>query len=511
MRCRTTTFVLVFFAAALASAPTAHAGGFEYPGRGAKPLGRGGAFTAGADDSLALQYNPAMLGSLPDPQANVDLNWPLYQYCQTRYWDDGTPRIGPKVCNDATALPAPNVGFAMRVHPMFGFGVGLITPSSVNKVQFPNSQGTVFDPDEDAFVPAPTRYSLVERDVLLTFPAVGVGFSPAPWLKLGVTFGWGIAHVNFTTTAHATGGEDADSDIVTSLDGKDSFVPRVIASVASEPVPGLDIALRFMWTDDIKAKGDLNMRFGPGVAELLNMFSEDEVVLDDPLVVQNARIHSPQPWLLAFGLRYGHQRAGFRGEDSEFAFGGAVDDRMATEVWDVELNVLYERNSAVDAIRVKNPEGLYIFDGSPDEEGVGLEVPVPSRISLAHQWKDQLSIRLGGDYNVVPEILALRAGVSFETAGVPDAYNQLDFRPAQRFGLHLGLTVRIDRFDLSLAYAHLFEQTVENQRGEGEIEQTVGDAELNGMPISIGSPTVVNDGKFESSYDVFALGLGYHF
>ncbi|MFW5925639.1 MAG: OmpP1/FadL family transporter [Myxococcota bacterium] len=482
------------------------AGGFEYPGAGARSLGRGGAYVARTDDPLSMLYNPAQLAALPDPQASVDLNWAMYEYCQTRRWEEGgEDRVGPTVCNDATALPVPNVGFATRLADRFGFGLGLIGPTAVNRLAFPNEEGTVYDPSSDALVPAPTRYSLVERDVLLLFPSVGVGVGVTPWLRFGLTFGWGLAHVGFTTTASALGGNDASNDIVTSLEGSDPFVPRIIASVHAEPMPGLDFGLTFMWTDDIKANGELDMRFGEGIEETLQALEPDAEV-PESLTVENSRIESPQPWQLAFGARYGHRRDNLK-DESEWGFGDRVDDKMATEVWDIELDVVYEHTSSVDAIRVFNPSSLYIYE-NPDSSGVS--VPVPSEIALDHSWQDQVSVRLGGDYNAVPNTLALRGGLSFETKGVPDDRNQLDFRPAQRFGLHAGLTVRINRFDLSLSYAHFFEQTVRN-RGTGALEQTVGSVEIDGDPQELAAPVVVNNGTFTSNYDVLALGLDYHF
>ena len=52
------------------------------------------------------------------------------------------------------------------------------------------------------------------------------------------------------------------------------------------------------------------------------------------------------------------------------------------------------------------------FNVTLAEDGVKFDLP--------HHWDDQVSLRLGGDINVVPETLALRAGVHYETsAGRP--------------------------------------------------------------------------------------------
>ena len=50
---------LAALAAAWLTAAPAHAGGLYYADRGVRPLGRAGAFVAGADDPGAITYNPA--------------------------------------------------------------------------------------------------------------------------------------------------------------------------------------------------------------------------------------------------------------------------------------------------------------------------------------------------------------------------------------------------------------------------------------------------------------------
>jgi long-chain fatty acid transport protein len=51
-----------FAALCFATLPSvSHAGGFYLLDRGVRPLGRGGAFVAGADDAHAIWYNPAGL------------------------------------------------------------------------------------------------------------------------------------------------------------------------------------------------------------------------------------------------------------------------------------------------------------------------------------------------------------------------------------------------------------------------------------------------------------------
>ena len=58
---RTLTLAAVLGASVLFSQGAAHAGGLYFSDRGVRPMGRAGAFVAGADDLGALWYNPAGL------------------------------------------------------------------------------------------------------------------------------------------------------------------------------------------------------------------------------------------------------------------------------------------------------------------------------------------------------------------------------------------------------------------------------------------------------------------
>ena len=60
--------------AILLSVSTAHAGGLYLSDRGVRPLGRGGAFVAGADDLGAIWYNPAGLADA-GTSILVDFSW----------------------------------------------------------------------------------------------------------------------------------------------------------------------------------------------------------------------------------------------------------------------------------------------------------------------------------------------------------------------------------------------------------------------------------------------------
>jgi long-subunit fatty acid transport protein len=186
---------------------------------------------------------------------------------------------------------------------------------------------------------------------------------------------------------------------------------------------------------------------------------------------------------------------------------------MSNERWDIELDATYELNSRVDEFTAHIPR-------QPDGTAYDLQVanagsplPLPDNTHLEHQWQDQLRLNLGGDFNVIPGLAALRAGVSFETSGLKRGYTQLDFIPGQRIGLHGGLTVRLGRLDISLAYAHIFQRTETVSEGDAAIVQTVAldQAAIDNGDEGARQHTNVNAGRYTVSYDIASLALNYHF
>lgn len=135
-----------------------------------------------------------------------------------------------------------------------------------------------------------------------------------------------------------------------------------------------------------------------------------------------------------------------------------------------------------------------------------MEIPLPDDVQLEHRWRTQLSVYLGGDWNVVPGIFALRTGLSVDTDAVQDGYEQLDFTPFRRIGYHLGATVRVEEtVDVSITYAHIFQPDERIRVDEARLRRTVG-----GDPDP-GDDFLINAGTISSSYNLLVLGATAHF
>ncbi|HEX5656048.1 MAG TPA: outer membrane protein transport protein, partial [Polyangiales bacterium] len=115
---------LAVLAASVLSANQAHAGGLYLFDRGARALGRGGAFVAGVDDPSALWYNPAgLLASKNQLVADAVLPILLADYTPQDSMGNVT---GQKVSAKPTPLPIPTLAISQLVGKKLAWGAGIL-------------------------------------------------------------------------------------------------------------------------------------------------------------------------------------------------------------------------------------------------------------------------------------------------------------------------------------------------------------------------------------------------
>jgi len=512
MRGRDKLLGLASLMTCLALPGAAHAGGFDYTAPGTRALGRGGAFFARADDPMALLYNPANLSILSGAQLSLNAHVAFYSACADRSgrardninvedvsrfgntevdpWPD---RDLPEVCNEGPPAPSPDLIFTLRLTPELGIGAGVFTPTAIGHTVWGDMDTLA---TADGSMPLPTRYALLEEQLLIFYPTIGAGYSPVPWLRFGAALQWGIGLFYFDTmTVPAAAGEHPAQDIESKLNVNDLFIPAAVVSVAFVPHDNLDIMLGFRWVDAIRAGGRVELNSG--------VYGNGQPMSTNPTSVEYSGVsfEAPQPWQASLGVRYADRiSARPRDHASVERLSGRVEDSMANERWDVELDAVYEVGSLVDEFVIDLPAGLVPVDFV--DSGV-TDFPLPSQIRLPHHWKDQLSLRLGGDWNVMPGMFALRLGASFETRGIDPKYAQIDFLPAMRIGVHAGFTLRLGRWDLSFAYAHLFQETIDVPASEAGLPQICAGC-------TRGEGAIINAGSYTAGFDIFSLAATWH-
>jgi long-chain fatty acid transport protein len=175
---------------------------------------------------------------------------------------------------------------------------------------------------------------------------------------------------------------------------------------------------------------------------------------------------------------------------------GYVRDPLSQDRFDVEVDLTWAHNSAVDTIEIRNKPGIKV-KGTPGT--------IPENGDIPHEWLDVLGVRLGGAVTVLPNVFSLRAGTFFESQGQSDEYLNLDFDMGWKLGVSGGGTVRLWPVDVSLAFQHVFYGTLDNG-GKGVVKALSGDASTN-----FRSQQVVNGGSFGSSLNEVALGATLRF
>jgi len=96
------------------------------------------------------------------------------------------------------------------------------------------------------------------------------------------------------------------------------------------------------------------------------------------------------PWSVKFGVRYRH-----------------------ADIFDIELDAWYTGWSRHDNIKIY-PHGVWLRDNAlVDDVKVGT-------FTIPRQMKDTWGIAIGGDWNILPKTLAVRAGMLYESGAAHD-------------------------------------------------------------------------------------------
>jgi long-chain fatty acid transport protein len=538
--------------AALSGATTASASNvLELGDNGSEQMGRGGAWVARASDPLAAFYNPAGLAG-QDTRLTLQANINIQNECFTRIkaLNDGTSGDGntastnstiapggtyPTVCNSGSPFADPQIAFTYRINPRVGVGFAVLGPSAAGQPQWPTGPVGGGAPAQ--------RYLLLSANTLLFTPTLGVGWEPIDHLRIGASLNWGIANLDFQnmsfganqgTVANgvvATGGlTPAENDIHGEVNVSQFFIPGFTLGTIWSPTDNLDIAGWYKFISPIDAKGYARITTSDGtVTDTTQMNCGVPGPPKAPSVcsanMAEAKINIPME--AKIGARYHQPRAGV--EQAH------VRDPMRTDVYDAEVDLTWANDSAFQQINISLP--TIPVNGTPN-------VVLPANASVPHEFQDVFGVRLGGDYNVVADTLALRAGGYYQTAAQPGQYAQyqnIDFAGQWEAGLAIGGTYRIhldkvfhgsetSALELSLGFGHTFIGTASyntsnpQQNGVHALSGTPcnGSVSGNGVPTNGGANCTdgvqqnrtewpVNLGTITNSFNQINVGATYRF
>jgi long-chain fatty acid transport protein len=457
----------------------AHAAGLYFSDRGVRPLGRGGAWVAGADDLGAMWYNPAGIADAGTSLLS-DFSWLHFssEYTrQTQVTDGGNPPTlrtydFPTVNGTSPVLPIPTLGgsynFGEKKELTAAFGILAPYTAITSYPLTLNGQ------------PAPSRYSLVSLDgSALVIPGLYAAYKPIEEVRIGIGLQAIVGTFASTTVFSACppdnlvcAGEDPSYDAFSQLKVGPIFAPSGNAGAIFIPEKHVRIGLSGQLPFTINAPATVRVRL-PSAVE----FDKAQQV------GQDAHVRFQLPGIF---------RAGIEGRN-EFSNKSLlrVEAAFVREFWTI--------HKSIDII----PDNITLtgVTGFPSPFGV-------SPISIPRNFDNTNSYRLGGEYSLPFQgyLIDVLLGVSYEQSAIPTAYLSpltIDMDKVTLGiggGLHIGEHWRLDG-----VYAHVFTSDQTVPPGQAAIPRV--------NPVK-GNPTAtqaVNGGVYSARADVLGVGLNYKF
>jgi long-chain fatty acid transport protein len=470
--------------------PAAWAGGYFNGATGARAAGRGGAFTARADDLSAVAYNPAGLSHLQSSLVQVgnrfSYNGYSYRRAPTLDWgnaENGIPRYieFAEVENETPWQPLdPMLGVASKLGlDDWAFALVAFAPGGVAHEKFPVEGGQ--------------RYMMVEREAIILNYSATVAWKFRQSFGIGASLQWiavpKLKYALMIDGSPYSGSANAVSselDMLATTEGSDYFTPNLVLGGWYRPAALLELGVSAqVLPSAMTTSSKLSVKAAnPGLVG-------DVRVQRDGKPADDVRINFPMPLTFRSGVRYRY----LDGEREKF---------------DLELDATYETWSRVERFVVESDNLVANY-----QEQL---VPV-DRIEIEKQWRNTLTLALGGDYSVLPDRITARAGAYYETAVAGDAHSNVDFAGGPFLGFALGGSIYYRRFELAFAYEYRFQPTLSVSERDARVYQEVPGSQCQppytgptcgaayqGLPAP-----AVNAGTYRSHNHVASLDVLYRF
>jgi len=448
------------------------AGGFEIPGQGARDLSRGGAFIVKADDPTAVLHNPGALVKLDGTHIffNHTLIWHFATFTrsQSRLPDNTPASFGDQdpfapVSNESELFP---LGAFFAATTDFGlkdwtFGISAFGPNSVGKVDYPTTGGQ--------------RYMMTGNEITLVYFGLSAAYGDSDTWGVGATVQYAyMPTLKYELVVDATNATTLSpyasaTDVKATIDASDDFAFTAIVGGWWRPIPQLEVGVSGRVVPVyLNPTGSVSINAVPGQTQ----FTADQLSIPgassalDVTIAPSARV----------GARYRH-----------------LDGTR--EIFDVELNVVYEAWNLVEAFDTDLEGEIQLFAGSPIQD-----------ISIDKRWRDTVSVRLGGTWNAIADLLGVSLGAYYESGAMPQNYTHVDYLSLNRYGLGGGFEIDFGPVDLSFGYTHVFQNDVTVSEEFGKVIQQ---RPINQCPEGCegASGVIANAGTFQSSYDLFAASV----
>jgi long-chain fatty acid transport protein len=461
---------------AMAIARESRASGLYFTDRGVRPMGRAGAFVAGADDLGAIWYNPAGLADAGD-SVLVDASWLQFavSYTQVQRVVNAdnvvTYPTSPTVHGNAPFLPLPTVAWSYVLDKQRRFTIagGVLAPyidlpSYPQTIQYPYGPG-----------PSPARYALSSfSGSVVALPGVWIAYKPIEELRFGLGMmalvGWLQAGLTFSACPEdrlLCAPEQPEYDAAAQLRVGPIFAPSLDGGVTWVPSKYVRFGASGQLPMVINSDATFQVRL-PSAAEFDNASMDGD----------KAHVRIVLPAIARAGVEV-----------------RPVDGLRVEAAW---VHEFWSAQQTIQAV----PEGISI-DGVT---GLPPKLAVPP-ITIPRNFNDSDSFRLGGEYHFVAGGYGwdARAGVSYDTTAIPTNYVSISSLDFNKWILSMGGSIYVGphwRFDAVLA--HVFVQGVTVDPNTAQI------ATVNPLPGNA-PPQYVNGGQYGVTSNLVGAGLNYRF
>lgn len=445
----------------LCHAPRVEAGGYWLLDQVTSNYGRGGASLVQPGDASGVYINPSALAGLDGLSIIIGANAIKDNRSFSRapndldkdgkaddLDDDQDPDIFETENNVAEAFPSPHAflayNFGAAGLPELSVGTGIWGPPRADLVM--NKRG-------------PQRYSTIASHNVQVHYALSAAYE-LPWYKFRLGFSaMGINQIVDTElalnvpTACAGRLEDVTCDIRVGVGSSQYGIPLGILALSMELVEGLSFMASYQLPYSFNSDGEAELEVGFGVSDLVMLDGKDiNVKADMPGVAKTAFRYSADAWNIELAGSW--------------------------ENWSVHQEITFDATQIV----VKPNPGVTL-PGVDSNQGQSMGI-----ITLTPKLQDAVSIRIGGEYLVVENLLSLRAGTYFESGAAQEKFLNMGNYDADKIGVTFGGKIKVPGgfwLDFAAGYVHYFPTEVIDS--ETFFDDPLKDEE--GHPIGNGSYT----------------------
>ena len=456
-------------AAALLGVGPAWGAGFFLTDRGAAALARGGANTVAADDLNAAWFNPALIGRGDKGVLTyIDLALIKQSVKFERVLDESTAELYPDCCSPAHNEAAPFLDPSF----MIGWAPAGERYAVAFSVYGPYAGLPEYPEDGDQ------RYSLVSLQSLLLHFQASVSYELDEDFRIGAGFQSRDFSLKQRLVISGFPGflgapEDTHWDSLVELDVADRFNPGAVIGVWGRVAEDWEVGASWQTPMSVEAEGDLSLEIG-GHYMFATTFMEGSKI----------KLKAELPQIARAGVRFAPKGQGY----------------------DAELDVVWEQWGVHDVVNVKPAERIRLRSVA----GVG-DYDV-QEFNVQMGFRDTVSVRLGGAMqgrHVGMDKLKFRLGGFWESSAVPDETLTVQVVDSDKVGIGAGVGIELgDNVRLDFGYAHVFLASRDVTTSERRQVNTLY-AEDN--PLRTEGRTIVGNGRYESSFDAFAVTMGASF